>query len=226
MAKILLVEDDRELGVMISACLAFDHYVVESVSDGAEAIARLRAYSYDLVLLDWCLPGISGLEICRRFRDVGGITPILMVTARNEVSQKEEGLDSGADDYLTKPFDMKELSARVRALLRRSEGKFRRKYLQFEGIVLEPDNFRVSSDGHDITLSVKEFALLELLMRHPGQVFSPDALINHIWTADEVASHDSVRQHVMNLRKKLECAGHGDAIKTIRGAGYKLDHKH
>lgn len=223
MAKILLVEDDRDLACMMSACLAFDHYAVELVRNGEEAIARLRTYNYDLVLLDWGLPGMSGVDICKQFRDVGGITPILMITARNAVAEKEEGLDSGADDYLTKPFDMKELSARIRALIRRSAGKFSRRNLEFDNIVLEPENFRVTRAGCDLALSAKEFAILELLMRNPGQVFSADSLINHVWKADEAAaSPESVRQHIMNLRRKLEFDEHKTVIQTVRGIGYKL----
>jgi DNA-binding response OmpR family regulator len=222
MAKILLVEDDRELSCMISACLAFDHYAVESVVDGKEAIARLRNYSYDLLLLDWGLPEMSGVEVCRKFRDAGGVTPILMVTARGAISEKADGLDSGADDYLTKPFDMTELSARIRALLRRSDGKYRNHNLVFQNIVLEPNNFRVTRSSVDIALSAKEFALLEIFMRHPGQIFPINSLINHVWSAGELVSHESVRQHIMNLRKKLEFDDNQPVIQTVRGLGYKL----
>lgn len=223
MAKILLVEDDRELGCMISTCLAFDHYFVECVADGDEAIARLKLYGYDLILLDWELPKVSGIDICRRFRDFGGNTPILMVTARSKVTEKTEGLDSGADDYLTKPFDMAELSSRVRALLRRSGGKFRPQDLQFEDIVLVPTDFLARRAGVDLLLSAKEFVLLEFFMRHPGRIFSADALINHVWRAEENPSLESVRQHIMNLRRKLESGGRSPVIQTIRGVGYKLD---
>lgn len=223
MAKILLVEDDQELRCMISTCLAYDHYVVESVVDGQEAIARLRAYSYDLILLDWGLPGLSGVEVCRRFRDVGGITPILMVTARREVLEKADGLDSGADDYLTKPFDMTELSARIRALLRRSQGRFKNYNLTFEDIILEPNNLRVTKNGADISLSVKEFALLELFMRHPGQIFPVDTIISRVWTHEESVSHESVRQHIMNLRRKIECDAERSIIQNVRGLGYRLE---
>ncbi len=207
---------------MISTCLAYDHYVVETVVDGQEAIARLRAYSYDLILLDWGLPGLNGVEVCRRFRDVGGVTPILMVTARREVLDKADGLDSGADDYLTKPFDMTELSARIRALLRRSQGKFKHHQLTFGDIVLEPNNLRVTRNGIDVALSVKEFALLELFMRHPGQVFPVDTIISRVWTCEELVSHESVRQHIMNLRRKIECDGDRSIIQNVRGLGYKL----
>ena len=223
MSKILLVEDDRELGNMITACLQYDHYTVESVQDGKEAIARLKVYDYALVLLDWGLPGMSGIEICKKFRAVGGTTPILMLTARADVAGKEEGLDSGADDYLAKPFDMKELSARIRALLRRASGSLASNKLTFQDIVLEPQNFRVTRNGRDIVLLNKEFALLELFMRHPKQVFSVDSLINHVWKAEEDCSAETVRQQIKNLRKKIELDGAEPIIHNIRGVGYKLD---
>lgn len=223
MAKILLVEDDRELGSMITACLQFDHYTVESVYDGKEAIGRLKAYEYDLVLLDWGLPGLNGIEICKKFRSVGGKTPILMLTARTNVIEKETGLDSGADDYLSKPFDMKELSARIRALLRRSSGSLASNNVEYLDIILEPENFRVTRNGMDIPLLTKEFALLELFMRHPKQVFSVDSIINHVWKSGEECSAETVRQQIKNLRKKLNVDGSDSVIYNIRGLGYKLE---
>lgn len=223
MAKILLVEDDRELGCMISACLSYDHYTVESIGDGQQAVVLLKTSSYDLIILDWGLPGMSGIELCQRFRAVGGTTPILMLTARREIAEKERGLDCGADDYLTKPFDMKELSARIRALLRRSNGRLSQNDLSFGEIVLQPTNFQATYRGNELGLVAKEFALLELLMRHPGRVFDADEIISRVWTADEVSSHESVRQHIKNIRRKLSATGCPSLIQTIRGVGYKLD---
>lgn len=223
MAKILLVEDDRELGCIISACLSFDHYTVESVHDGLEAMARLRTYHYDAIILDWALPSMSGLAICEDFRAVGGTTPILMLTGKHDIAEKEQGLDSGADDYLTKPFDKRELSARIRALLRRSGDKLAANTLSFKNIVLEPDNFRVTRGGTEVNLVAKEFAMLELFLRHPGRLFSTDDLISQVWMSDEASSEQSIRQHIKNLRKKLDSAGGPPVIHTVRGVGYKLD---
>jgi len=223
MAKILLVEDDLELGTMISACLSYDHYTVEFIGDGQQAVVLLKASSYDLIILDWGLPGMSGIELCQGFRAVGGTTPILMLTARREIEERERGLDSGADDYLTKPFDMKELSARIRALLRRSGGRLAQNDLSFGEIVLQPTHFTAKYKDADLGLVAKEFALLELLMRHPGRVFDADEIISRVWTNDEVSSHESVRQHIKNIRRKLDAAGCPSVIQTIRGVGYKLD---
>lgn len=166
---------------------------------------------------------MSGLSICQNFRAAGGTTPILMLTARREIVEKEQGLDSGADDYLTKPFDMKELSARIRALLRRGGDKLAANTLSFDDISLEPGNFRVTRAGSEVNLVAKEFALLELFMRHPGRLFSADSLITHVWMADEASSQESIRQHIKNLRKKLDSAGGRPVIHTVRGVGYKLD---
>ncbi len=223
MARILLVEDDRELGGMITSCLRFDHYTVELERDGNEALERIKLYRYDLLILDWGLPGLSGLDICKKYRASGGRVPILMLTARSHVTEKEEGLDSGADDYLSKPFDMKELSARIRALLRRASGNPASNQLEFSDLVLEPSSFRVLCKGKEVTLLTKEFALLELFMRHPKQVLSTNSIINQIWKDGQPCSAESVRQQIKNLRKKLEAAGSSPLIQNIRGAGYKLD---
>jgi DNA-binding response OmpR family regulator len=223
MAKILLVEDDRELGCIISACLSFDHFTVEHVENGSEAVARLRTYQYDLVILDWGLPGMSGLNVCQNFRAAGGTTPILMLTARGDIVEKEQGLDSGADDYLTKPFDKRELTARIRALLRRAGDKLAANALSFDDLTLEPNNFRVTRAGVEVNLVAKEFALLELFMRHPGRLFSPEALISQVWMSDEASSPESIRQHIKNLRKKLDAKRGASVIQTVRGVGYKLD---
>lgn len=223
MAKVLLVEDDPDFNEAIQRWLENELYTVESVMDGADADQRLKVYSYDLVVLDWELPGLSGLEVCKRYRAGGGKAPILMLTAKSAISEKEAGLDSGADDYLTKPFHMKELSARLRALLRRT-GRFTETVLKARDIVLEPGLFSVTRDGQEIRLLPKEFALLEFFMRHPGEVFSADALLDRVWVSESDVTPDAVVTCIKRLRKKVDVESQSSIIRTIHGVGYKLDH--
>ena len=192
MAKILLVEDETDFSVLISSLLSSEHHTVETVGRGEEAVELLRSSQFDCLILDWNLPGISGLEVCKTFRQGGGKTPILMLTARSHVDEKSAGLDAGADDYLTKPFELKELSARVRALLRRPTD-FSGTNLKVGGLIMDLPNYRVNRGGQVIKLLPKEFALLEFFMRHPNQVFSPETLIDRVWLAGEEASPETIR---------------------------------
>jgi DNA-binding response OmpR family regulator len=220
MAKILVVEDDVSVNKVVCDYLRFDHHVVESVIDGTEALARLTAYSYDLLIIDWDIPRLNGLDLCKQYRANGGSAPILMMTGKSEIGEKTEGLDAGCDDYLTKPFDTKELSARVRALLRRASGQLTKNVLQIGDIRLEPNTYRATKNNEELRLVPKEFAILEFLMRHPDMVFSCEALMSRIWTADEEASPEIIRTHIKNLRKKLQ--DDGKLISTVHGVGYKL----
>jgi DNA-binding response OmpR family regulator len=222
MAKILVVEDDPELAQLVSAWLKNEHHTVESVADGKEALERLKFYSYDVAILDWMLPGMNGPEVCREFRSAGGITPILMLTAKRNVDDKEQGLDSGADDYLTKPFELKELSARIRALLRRP-ANLSSSVLKIGYLELEPKSLKVKIIDQEIDLLPKEFALLQFFMRHPGQIFNAEALLDRVWASDSDASPEAVRTHIKRLRKKITVAGHPSLLSTVHGAGYKLE---
>src|SRR5262249_466480 len=158
---------------------------------------------YDMVVLDVNLPKLSGLDVCKQFRESGGSTPILMLTGKDAIDDKERGLDAGADDYLTKPFHLKELSASVRALLRRPN-TFTGDVLRSGDLILETSTFRVSRDGEDIQLSQQEFALLEFLMRNANQVFSPEALLDRVWKSSSDVSPAAIRTHIKMLRKKLD----------------------
>lgn len=218
MAKILLVEDDLSLSQMIIDFLKGDRHSVEHAQDGPDGNSRLRVYSYDLIILDWVLPGMTGLEICKSFRSFRGKTPILMLTGRKDIDDKEAGLDAGADDYLTKPFQGRELLARVRALLRR-QPDFTGDRLELAGFILEPSNYRAIYNGQEVQLAPREFALLEFLMRHPNQVFNIDALLDRVWPSDKDISPESVRVSIKRLRTKL---GEPCPITTVHGAGYKL----
>lgn len=223
MAKILVVEDTPEVSRMVRDILAFEHHHVEVVDKGDEGLSRLCAYSYDLAILDWNLPGMNGIDICREYRATGGSTPILMLTGNKKVSEKSAGLDAGADDYLTKPFHQQELSSRVRALLRRSGGQLTPNVLKVGDVVLDPGSYKVNRANEEIRLVPKEFAILEFLMRHRGIVFSIEAIHSRIWTAEEESSPEIVRTHIKNLRKKVDVDGRPSVIHTVHGVGYKVD---
>lgn len=222
MAKVLVVEDDIDLAGMVVDWLKFEHYTVELVYNGTEGMERLQTSEYDAVILDWDLPGMPGIDICRRFRSEGGTTPLIMLTGKDAMAEKEMGLDSGADDYLTKPFNMKELAARLRALLRRPAGLLDN-MLKVRDIELEPTKYLVKKGGVEIQLLPKEFSLLEFFMRHPNQVFSADALIQRVWLSDSEATGDAIRTCLKRLRKKLEDSDEANPIiQTVHGVGYRL----
>lgn len=221
MAKILFVEDDEGLAESVSDWLRSQHYVVDIVDNGSEGWDRLRLYQYDVAILDWQLPGMSGLEICREYRKSGGQTPILMLTGKGEIQEKEAGLDSGADDYLTKPFDVKELAARLRSLLRRPPVT-RTTILKARDIELDPVAIKVTRSGVTIDLPQKEFALLEFFMRHPNQLFSAEALLDRVWSSESEATVDALKSCLKRLRKKLE-TGEEEILKNVHGVGYKLE---
>jgi DNA-binding response OmpR family regulator len=223
--KILLVEDEPDFSIIIGEWLRNEHHVVEVVETGEEAVDRLKFYKYDIVILDWMLPGLSGLEVCKNYRAGGGTTPILLLTAKKHVDEKEQGLDAGADDYLTKPFEMKELSARIRALLRRPSA-FSGSVLQVGSLSLEPTTFKVTRSGEEIPLLPKEFALLEFMMRHPNQVFSAEALLDRVWSSDSEASPETIRTYIKRLRKKIDLEGQQSILSTVHGVGYKLEAPH
>lgn len=223
MAKILIIEDSPEVSKMLRDILLFEHHQVETVDRGDEGLSRLRAYSYDLAVLDWELPGMNGIDVCKEFRSSGGTTPILMLTANKKISEKSAGLDAGADDYLTKPFHQQELSSRVRALLRRSGSQVTSNVLKIGNVVLDPGSYRVNRNEDEIRLVPKEFAILEFLMRHRGIVFSIEAIHSRIWTSEEESSPEIVRTHIKNLRKKVDVEGQPSVIHTVHGVGYKVD---
>ena len=225
MAKILLVEDDRDLSGRVNEWLSFEQHAIESVFDGMAASQRLRVYFYEVVVLDWDLPRLSGLEVCKGYRSHGGTAPILMLTGKDAISFKEAGLDAGADDYLTKPFHLKELSARIRALLRRPVPSYTGNTLKIGGLELDPSTRRVTRNGEDLTLLPKEYGLLEFFMRHPNEVFSPDALLNRVWHSESDAAADTIYTYIKMLRKKITPEAPTSLIKTVHGVGYKMESK-
>ena len=222
MAKILIVEDDKQLSELIVDWLTGEKHTPEPVYEGPEGLQRLKFYKYDVVILDWELPGLSGPEICNQFRQGGGQTPILMLTGKKEVTDKATGLDAGADDYLTKPFHMIELSARLRALLRRASVDVSRTILSAGHISLDPVSRKVTSHGNEITLQPKEYSLLEFLLRHPNQPFSAEAILDRVWSSESDASPDTVRLQIMRLRHKIDADGKESMVRTIHRVGYML----
>jgi DNA-binding response OmpR family regulator len=221
-AKILVVEDDPQILKVIKDCLKIDRHIVETESDGSVALEKLRLFEYDVLILDWNLPGVTGVELCKQYRTRGGSGSVLMLTANTTISNKEEGLGSGADDYLTKPFEVRELTARVKALARRSAVGLTANVIKVGDVELDRDKFCVTVSQKAIKLVPKEFALLEFLMRHRNIVFSADALLSRVWKAEEDASPEIIRTHIKNLRKKLEHDGKPPIIETVYGVGYKV----
>lgn len=183
MAKILVVDDTAEMLEMLRSTLEQEHYTVDTASNGKDGWFYLSSYEYDLAILDWQLPEKSGVEILKEYRSIGGSTPILMLTGMSSYANKEEGLDSGADDYLTKPFNIREFSARVRALLRRSS-KATDNTLSCGPITVDPGSYIVTVNGENVDLQPKEFQLLEFFLRNQNKVFDQEAVLNRVWPSD------------------------------------------
>ncbi|CAN5188850.1 response regulator transcription factor [soil metagenome] len=222
MAKILLVDDDLDFRQTVQDFLEAEHHQLECVGDGLEALGRLKIYPYELIVLDWNMPKKDGIEVLSEFRSKGGKTPILMLTGKGYISDRTAGLDAGADDYLTKPFDMRELASRVRALLRRSV-VLTDDLLKAGNISLDMQTFRAFRDGVEIKLLPKELTLLSYLIKHRGQVFSVEDLLNRVWSSESDSSTDAVRQCITRLRRKLDIDGQPSIIVTVTGLGYKVE---
>lgn len=223
--RILIVEDEEALAILIRYNLEAEGYQVEHVARGDEADLRLREHQPDLVVLDWMLPGLSGIEICRRLRarDDTRALPIIMLTARGEESERVRGLMQGADDYLTKPFSVPELVARVHALLRRVKPERIADRLELGDLELDRVTKRVRRAGSEIHLGPTEYRLLEFLMASPGRVFARAHLLDGVWGQDVYVDERTVDVHVGRLRKALSRRGTADPIRTVRGEGYAFD---
>ncbi len=221
MSKILLVEDNEIFADAVSDGLKAERFVVEIVHTGQEAIERLNLSSCDLAIIDWSLPDISGLSVVRELRAKGLSIPIIMLTGRNSVNDIAEGMDSGADDYVTKPFHMKELVARIHAALRRSNTAIT-KILQVGDLQMDPIKYIVTRRGVEIHISPTDFALLEFFMRNPGQVFSVQVLLSRVWHLDSGASSEGIRTAVRRLRKALDQEGEISVIENVARVGYRL----
>jgi DNA-binding response OmpR family regulator len=223
MPKILLVDDDNNLTAMVKSWLMGERYLVEVVDNGSAALDRLACSEYDVIVLDRNLPDMTGIDICRQFRASGGSTPVLMLTGDKTLQSKEDGFGAGADDYLGKPFHVRELALRLQALIRRSGKTVESDRLQCGCLELDQKSKRVFKNGAEVELVQKEFILLEFLMRHPAQYFTADALLTRLWSSESEASVDAIRQCIKRLRNKIDDDEGPSLIKNTHGLGYKLN---
>lgn len=223
MARILLVEDDRDQATTIDEWLTAEHHNVVIAYDGEEGAYRIDNDVFDVIILDWDLPKMTGIDILKRYRIKKGSTPVIMLTGKGTIADRESGLDGGADDYLTKPFSLRELSARIRALLRRP-GEVKSNVLTARNLILDPVKHSVTKNGEEVMLLPRDFALLEFFMRNLDVVFSTDALIQRVWEDDSDVTSDALRTAIKRLRKKLD---DGDdesksVIENIPRVGYRM----
>lgn len=222
---ILAVEDEDALATLLSYNLEKEGYKVAVAADGEEAMMMVDERQPDLVILDWMLPKVSGIEVCRRLRSRAETRniPIIMVTARGEETDRIRGLDTGADDYIAKPFSMSELTARIRAVLRRIRPGLAEDLVRQGDIIIDRVAHRVKREGREIHLGPTEFRLLDYLMQHPGRVFSREQLLDAVWGSDVYVEARTVDVHIGRLRKALNIESEPDPIRTVRSAGYSLD---
>jgi DNA-binding response OmpR family regulator len=223
--KILVVEDDERISDAVVEYLSDSHYAVEAVYDGQSAWELLEVFTYDMILLDVMMPNMDGMTLCKRLRNKGINIPILMLTAKDTLNDKIEGLDAGADDYLIKPFELEELSARIRALLRRGVSTTA-PILTWGNLSLDPSTCEVFYENKPLALSPKEYKLLEFFLRNGRRVFSRAQILEHLWSFEQVPEEATVKAHIRGLRQKLEASGApSDIIETVYGLGYRLKEK-
>lgn len=224
MVKILIVDDDTALASTVGSFLSSQGYLVELSASGEDALRLLTTDSYDIVVLDRGLPEMDGKQVCRSHRDAGGQTPMIFLTGRNDIVSIEEVFDAGADDYLTKPFEIRELSARIKGLLKRRSGEYV-EAVRIGDLLLVPEKSSLIKGATEMRLRAKEFALLEFLMRHPDRVFSAQQILDAAWTSDGDGTINSVRTWMNLLRNRLAHIGERDLIKTVHRTGYIIETK-
>lgn len=220
-ARILIVEDEEKLAKFVQLELSYEGYEVSVAHDGLSGLMAARDQTPDLIILDWMMPGLTGVEVCRRLRQTGTATPVILLTAKDDVSDRVEGLDAGADDYVVKPFSIEELLARVRAHLRRIEPQDA-EVLVFGDLTLDRRSREVRRGQRLIELTAKEFDLLDYLMTNPRQVLTRDRILEEVWGYDFMGDSNIIEVYVRYLRLKLEAEGESRLIQTMRGVGYVL----
>jgi len=220
--RILLVEDDQRIAIALAETLRDRQYQVDLAEDGEMGWGLLQAFEYELILLDVMLPKLNGIQLCQRLRKAGMQTPVLMLTAKDSSNDKVSGLDAGADDYVIKPFDLAELTARIRALMRRGT-VILPNVLEWRNLRLNPSNYEVTYGNEILRLTPKEYQLLELFLRKPQRVLSRTMILDQLWSFDEPPGEETIKVHIKDLRKKLRNAGApADFIETVYGLGYRL----
>ncbi|MCP4540908.1 MAG: response regulator transcription factor [Chloroflexi bacterium] len=222
MVTILIVDDDQKLLKMLRRTLVYEGFNVVTAADGHDALAQVRAHCPQVIVLDWLMPGLTGIQVTERLRAAHDETMILMLTARDAIEDRVEGLESGADDYLVKPFAPAELLARVHALLRRTKAASKESSLAYADLTLDPTTRETRRDDRQFTLTPTEFDLLHYLMRHPRQVLKRDQILEEVWGYDFGGDDNVLEVYVGYLRKKTEQAGERRLIQTVRGVGYVL----
>ena len=220
--RILIVEDDKKVGGFLKKGLQEEQYAVDVCRNGTDALYMAQVNPYDVIVLDIMLPGMDGFTVCREMRQKAILTPILMLTAKDEIADKVTGLSEGADDYLTKPFSFDELLARLRALLRRSQD-YKTKELKVGDLELDPLRRIVTRAGKKIDLTGKEYALLEYLMRNRGRIVTPSMILEHVWDMNYVGSSNIVNVYINHLRNKIDKDFDTKLIQTVRGHGFLID---
>lgn len=219
MSKILVIDDDCQLAESIKSALSREGFIVDIADCGSEAESMLKGFDYDLIILDWRLPDTEGIDLLKKLRGLGLQLPVLMLTGMKDTENKIAGLETGADDYLTKPFNRAELASRIRALLRRPRA-LAEALLNVSGVSLDLRTLKVTWHGTELKLTKQEYQLLELLMRHKDQVFSQDQLVDRAWPTLSDSSRDTVRVHMSRLRKKFENGPAPCPLRTVHGQGY------
>jgi len=227
-SRLLLVEDDRALADLVTFHFERAGYAVTRTGDGEEALILVDEIKPDVILLDWMIEGISGIEVCRRLRrrPASANVPIMMLTARGEESDRIRGFETGADDYVTKPFSPRELVARVGAVLRRVRPALAGEILSYADLEMDVAGHRVRRDGQQVVLGPTEFRLLKHFLEHPGRVFSREQLLDAVWSHDSDIDARTVDVHIRRLRQAMNAEGRADLIRTVRSAGYSLDVEH
>jgi DNA-binding response OmpR family regulator len=225
MTKILLVDDDERLTRALDDWLTAEDHDLEIISDGRVGLEKALQADFELLILDWDLPSLAGVEVCRQYKLAGGKAKVIMLTGKSAVRDRVAGLDAGADDYLTKPFNPEELSARVRALTRRAlaeQTTAGEAAIVFGYLHLDPKSKELLKNGLPVKLNAKEFSVVEFFMRHPNQVFSANELLNCIWSEDSEVSTDAIRVYMTRIREKIDRDKENSVIKTVHAVGYKF----